>query len=133
MSSPLPNPGQPAGTEPIASGESPRPGTPAEDAGLLEEVIQETSQALVSEEPLTTAEKRAFEEVALRLRGQPLPLEAIVSELLFAVLNQHISDLPGFEVWGHVLSDRVARTLVDDQTAKSRLESLWNRLQGGQP
>ncbi len=84
---------------------------------------------MFSPQPLTAAEKRALEEVAGRMRGKPL--ETVVAELVLAVLRQHISGLPGFDELGPALSQRVARTLIDDPSAKPRLESLWNRLQGG--
>ena len=100
-----------------------------EKAGLIDEVLQQTSHALVSRQPLAEADKRALEEVASRMRGKPL--EMVVTELVLAMLRQHISGLPGFDDLAPALSQRVARTLIDDPSAKSRLESLWNRLQGG--
>jgi hypothetical protein len=39
--------------------------------------------------------------------------------------------LPGFGDLGPALAQRVARSLIDDPSAKPRLEALWNRLQGG--
>ncbi|MGA2256062.1 MAG: hypothetical protein ABSG53_15555 [Thermoguttaceae bacterium] len=130
MSSSLPDPGHPPRPEWLVSAKAPTPRSSGEPPGLIEEILQETSKALISQEPLTAAERRAFEDVAVRFRGQSLPLETIVSDLVFAVLRNHISALPGFEELGRSLSERVARTLIDDPTAKLRLESLWNRLQG---
>ena len=133
MSSSLPDPANPPGSKWSVSEKAARPGDPGEAAGMFEEILQETTQTLVSQEPLSMADRRAFEEVALRFRGKPLPLETIASELVFAVLKNHVSALPGFEELGRSLCERVARTLVDDPTAKLRLESLWNRLQGEVP
>ncbi|MGO9112204.1 MAG: hypothetical protein ACLP9L_23500 [Thermoguttaceae bacterium] len=130
MSSSLPDPGNPPLSDRLDFGKTPTRRASAEPAGVFEEILQQTSQALTSQEPLTAAERREFEDVARRIRGQSLPLETIVSELVFAVLKNHISALPGFEELGRSLSERVARTLIDDPTAKLRLESLWNRLQG---
>jgi hypothetical protein len=119
MTSPQREPANPAASEQHASGEK----------GLFDQVLQQTSNVLVSRQPLAEADKRALEEVATRMRGKPL--EAVVAELVLAMLKQHISGWPGFEELGPALAARVARTLIDDPSAKPRLESLWNRLQGG--
>src|SRR5580704_193964 len=78
------------------------------EQGLIEEVLQQTSHALVSRQPLAEADKRALEEVAARMRGKPL--ETVVAELVLAMLRRHISGLPGFDELGPGLSQRVART-----------------------
>lgn len=116
----LPNPAGLASGTPISDSREP---------GLIEEVLQQTSHALVSRQPLDEADKRALEEVAARMRGKPL--ETVVAELVLAMLKRHISGLPSFDDLAPALSQRVARTLIGDPSAKLRLESLWNRLQGG--
>jgi hypothetical protein len=118
MTSPLPEREKPAASDVKAPGEQ----------GLIEEVLQQTSHALVSPLPLSDADKRALEDVANRMRGKPL--ESVVAELVLAVLKQHISGMPRFDELAPALSQRVAKTLIDDPAAKSRLESLWHRLQG---
>ena len=150
MSSPFPDPDRPAGPELTASGKGAGAGDPGSESlerrepgerresdekegGLFAEVLQETTHAFVSQEPLTAAEKRAFEEVAMRLRGKPLPLETIASELVYAVLKNHLSALPDFDALGRALAERVARTMINDPAAKLRLESIWNHLQEGLP
>jgi hypothetical protein len=119
MTSPQREPGKPAASEQHAPGEK----------GLFDQVLQQTSNVLVSRQPLSDADKRTLEKVAARMRGKPL--EAVVAELILAMLRQHIAGLPGFEELAPALSQRVARTLIDDPSAKPRLEALWNRLQGG--
>jgi hypothetical protein len=119
---------EPAGFKRPASGNPPVSASAAESA-LIEEVLQQTSHVLTSRQPLAEADKRALEEVAARMRGKPL--ETVVAELILAMLRRHISGLPGFDELAPALSQRVARTLIDDPSAKPRLESLWNRLQGG--
>jgi hypothetical protein len=119
MTSPLPESGKPAASEQHAPGKE----------SLIDEVLQQTSNTLVSRQPLAEADKRALEEVAVRMRGKPL--ETVVAELVLAMLKQHMSGLPGFDELGPALSQRVARSLIDDPSAKPRLEALWNRLQGG--
>jgi hypothetical protein len=128
MTSPLPEPEKPAVSEGLAPGQSSGSRPPGEQ-GLIEEVLHHTSHALVSPQPLSDVDKRALEDVAARMHGKPL--ETVVAELVLAVLKQHISGLPGFDDLAPALSQRVAKTLIDDPTAKTRLESLWNRLQGG--
>jgi hypothetical protein len=122
MTSPLPDPERPSADQPPAA---PPPG----EEGLIEKILEQTSHALVSPQPLTADEKRAMDDVARRMRGKPL--ESAVAELLLAVLRQQISGLPHFDELGPALSQRVARTLLDDPAARPRLEALWNRLQGG--
>jgi hypothetical protein len=119
MTSPQPDRDKPAEFEPRPPGEE----------ELIEEILEQTSHALVSRQPLAASEKQALDDVVRRMRGKPL--ETAVAELVLVVLKQHISGLPGFDELGPALSQRVARTLIDDPAAKPRLESLWIRLQGG--
>ena len=121
MTTPQPQRDQPAKPS------SPGPAEPL----AIDAILHQTSQALVSRQPLSAAEKQALEDVARRMQGKPL--ETVVAELVLAVLKEHVSAAPGFREWGPGLSRRVAATLLDDPDAKPRLEALWTRLQGGHP
>jgi hypothetical protein len=133
MSFPLPDPENPARSEWLDPDKQPGPRPAGEEAGLFDKILRQTTHALIAQDPLTAEEKLSFEEVAQRMRGSKAPLETVVRELVFAAIKNHISNLPGSDELGRALSQRVARTLIDDPAAKSRLETLWNRMLGGLP
>lgn len=133
MSASVPDPRQSAGQSRSISETTPAPSAPPRDPSLLERVIAETSEALVLEEPLTDAQRTAFENVACRHRGQPLTLEPVAAELVLAVLENHFSNLPGFARIGLALSTRIAQTLMEDPASCQRLECLWARLGASVP
>jgi hypothetical protein len=132
MSSSLPDPGWPPRSDWLDSDEEATPPAAGNTAGMFDEILEETSRALVSLEPLTAAENQAVREVVGRHRGQPLSLEPVATDLIHALLQGRFQGVENFARFGQLLSWRVAQTLMDDPVASERLGALWGRLSGGE-
>ena len=102
------------------------------DPELLERVLQETFSAVISDDPLAKTDRDVLTEVALRYPGQPLCLQPVATELVFALLRTHLGRFESFVQAGNTLAARIAETLMEDPEARKRLGSLWDRL-GGKP
>jgi hypothetical protein len=97
----------------------------------LQQVLAETRETLLLDEPLAAGDQQALAEVARRHRGRPLTLEPVARELVSAILRNHFSGLPGFLRGEQSLSAQVAQSLMEDPVARERLEAFWVRL--GEP
>jgi hypothetical protein len=104
--------------------------SPPAEPRLLEKVLVETSEVLRSEEPLEDGDKESLSEVARRHRDQPLTLDPVATELVSAILRNHLRGLPGLGPMIPAMSACIARSLMDDPIAHARLGALWTRLGG---
>jgi hypothetical protein len=127
----LPDPrdaSNPARLQPTAE---PRPAP--ENPALLDRVLEQTSGAILPDEPLSEADRQAVEDVVCRHRGQPLSLVPVATDLVHALLESQFQGVESFARFGRALSWRVAQALMEDPLASERLGVLWTRLSGGEP
>jgi hypothetical protein len=94
-------------------------------------VLIETADAEKPDLPLGFAERKALRDVARRYQGQAMALQPVAAALVQAViLPQLPADSAAAKFWQDVFG-KIAQSQLDDQSARNRLEAIWNWLQGG--
>jgi hypothetical protein len=98
------------------------------DRALLEKVLEETLSASHHGAPGSITGLEALRDVARRYRGQPLVLDPVAMELVWAMLRSSFPKVrEGSREW-RTMSTRIAQTLLDDPVARERLKAFWGRL-----
>lgn len=99
------------------------------DRHALEKVLRETVAAATRRgDALVGQDLEALRLVYQRYAGEPLVLEPITVDLVYAVLVSHFHQLSPAEVLWREMSAQIAQTMWDDDGTQQRLLQLWNRL-----
>ncbi len=112
--------GQPAPRE--IEGQSPAP-----DANLLDEVLQQTKSLTLSDEALDPAELNSLLDIARRHLDKPLVLEIVIElvQALFSIRWPSLAKTPGSS---QAASRQVAESLFDHPASQEQLRQFWTKL-----
>ncbi len=111
------------------AGESEPPSAPP-SASLLETVLKATMEMGAVDEPLQREDMERLRAVARRHPDCGELTEPIAAELVRAVLEGHWLTADDGDGVGPAAVAQIARSLLEDPAALSRLQRFWNRLIG---
>ncbi len=97
-------------------------------ADLLERVLQATLSATADGQPLDPAELAALRDVARRHRGAAVTLPLVADDLVQTLLRVRFANLEATAGFWRAAVERIAGSLLDDPTARDRLQALWAQL-----
>lgn len=126
----LPN-RQPVSLPPVST--PPAEAGAGKDERLLTAVLERTCRTALQSDPLSAADWEALQRVARR-HPQPSPLsEAVLSEMVAAVLREPLLTLANWDAFCSAAAGHIAHTLMEDPFTRNRLERLWRRLAADRP
>ncbi len=95
---------------------------------LLDQVLFQTAMNSLQAPPGDAGLRKVLANVAELHHGQLLELDPVVVDLVHATLASQFPLFGSQQRNWRAVSEKIARVLWDDPTARERLQKLWNEL-----